>query len=161
MPEASLRDSSLTEAQDWLRERVDSGERCPCCTQLAKIYYRHINASMAFGLITMYRAHGREWGHAPTTSNVAKLGGELARLRLWGLLEELKQPREDGGRAGWWRITELGEKFIRNEVSLPNTLRLYDGRVIGVGRKEGDLEQCTMPQALGNKFDYNELIRGI
>ena len=33
---------TLTEAKQWLKERLDEGTRCPCCNQYAKIYKRKI-----------------------------------------------------------------------------------------------------------------------
>lgn len=149
-------DISLGDARKWLRECVDDGAKCPVCTQFAKVYRRKVNSSMAYGLIVMYRVHGLQWGHAPSTEHVARLGGELARLRLWGLVQEQTAVRDDGGRAGWWRVTMKGEQFIRNEILIPKYVRIYDGRVLS---RDTD-QMVSIIDALGTRFDYRELMAG-
>lgn len=146
----------LGEAKQWLRERLNEGAPCPCCTQRAQQYHRKLNSSAVYALIQMYRAHRRGWGHAPSTSEVARAGGELARCRYWGLIEESDGVREDGGRAGWWRITDSGEAFIFNRLRVPSHAYIYDNRLM----KLDDRQLVNCAEALGRKFDYEELIRG-
>ena len=145
---------SLHAAQSWLRRHIDKGAKCPCCHQFSKVYRRTINSSMAFGLIEFYRHHRTDWGHAPSTGAVAQLGGEFARLELWGLVKEAEERREDGGRVGWWRITDKGIAFLRNEIRVPKYAKIYDGRLL-------DLDYTTMvsiTDALGTKFNYRDLM---
>jgi hypothetical protein len=73
---------TLGAARDWLRDRLDDGERCPCCTQLAKTYRRRIHATLAKALITMYQHGGtKQFVHAlrcpvtPTRSASSPGGG--------------------------------------------------------------------------------------
>jgi hypothetical protein len=120
------------------------------------MYKRRINAGAARGLITMYHLYGREWGHLPTTATLARLGGEFARLKLWGLVEEATEKREDGGRAGYWRITSRGELFLKGKISVPKYVKVYDGKGFGF---EGD--PVMIREALGTKFNYDELMRGV
>ncbi|OCB09263.1 hypothetical protein A5717_26165 [Mycolicibacterium porcinum] len=149
---------TLEEAQAWLRDRIDDGETCPCCTQFAKVYRRKLNASMARGLITFYRAHRGEWGHAPSTPGLSELGGEFARLRWWGLIEEADEGRDDGNpHAGQWRITNTGMRFIRNEIQVPEYARIYNGRCLQLD----DTTTTTIKRALGRRFHYDELMAGI
>lgn len=147
----------LGTARRWLRDRVDEGERCPCCTQLAKVYRRALNAGMARALIAMYRAGGTDWIHKPT---VLKGLGSAARdesiLRYWGLLEEEKDRRPDGGRSGWWRVTDAGEEFVLGATTVPKHARIYDGRCLGLDPES----YISIKDALGNKFDYDALMRG-
>lgn len=147
---------TLAQAQDWLREQLPEGADCPCCTQLAKIYRRKINSSMAYALITFYRAHALCWGHAPSTGDISKLGGDWGQLRRWGLIEELTVPRDDGGRAGWWRVTEAGRLFVYRAHTVPKYVRLYDGKPMGFDGPEVDILD-----ALGTKFNYYELMAGV
>lgn len=146
--------TSLAEAQGWLRERVDDGAACPCCTQYAKVYRRKINAGQAQPLIRMWRLCGTQWCHIPT--ELASRGHEESKLAYWGILEEELKLRDDGGRAGWWRITELGRRFVLDEVRLPKYARIYDGRCLGLaGEPQG------IRDALGVKFNYSDLMVGI
>lgn len=145
-------DVSLGDARDWLRERVDSGERCPCCKQFAKVYRRKLNSTNAMLLIRAYRVAGCAPFHAPTVLS-SHAGGEWARLLHWGLIADLHLERDDGGHAGWWRVTEDGERFVKGRVSVPKYVRIYDGRCLGL---QGDL--VSIRDCLGEKFDYAELM---
>lgn len=149
--------TTLAEAKQWLRDRLDEGACCPVCTQRAQRYHRKLNASAVYGLIQMYRAHGMNWGHAPSTGEVARLGGELARCRYWGLIEELDEKRADGGRAGWWRVTPQGQEFILNRLHVPSHAYIYDNRLM----KLDDTQLVNCEEALGRRFNYNQLLQGI
>jgi hypothetical protein len=147
-------DTTLGTARDWLRARVEEGAYCPCCTQFAKVYKRKITSPMARGLIKQHRLVGRDYAHSAEL--VKSETHEFSQLSWWGLVEELAERRGDGGKAGWWRITELGNLFVRNLAQLPKYARVYDGRrlnlVIG--------ERVSIQGALGTKFDYSDLMRG-
>lgn len=145
----------LGDARWWLRRRVDKGAKCPLCTQHAMIYPRTINSSQARDLIALYLQHEREFAYLP---DVRKLSGsrsnrEESKLRWWGLLIEEPTLRPDGGRAGWWKVTDRGEQFVLNQVRVPKTARVYDNRCLKlVG------EPISIVDALGNPFDYRELM---
>jgi hypothetical protein len=149
-PEMTLKD-----AQDVLRELLDEGAKCPCCTQFAKVYRRKIHATAASKLIAMYRSAGREWFHALTVAGAHS--PDAVKARYWGLLEEDQATREDGSkRTGWWRFTDKGVAWVKNETAVPKYAHLYDGRCL---RLSGD--NVTIRDALGSKFNYNELMAGI
>jgi hypothetical protein len=150
--------TTLLEAQEWLRERVDHGAACPCCTQFAKVYRRKINSSQARALIVQYRHYGSVWAHLPALRMLqgAQHSNEEPKLRYWGLLEEESDRREDGGRAGWWRVTDLGERFVLGQARVEKYARLYDGRCLNLA---GPF--VSIQDALGNKFNYDDLMQGI
>ncbi len=146
--------TTLAEAQDWLRERIDEGAACPCCTQFAKVYRRKINSGQARSLIRMWRRCGTDWCHVPT--EIGARSREEGKLAYWDILEEETERRDDGGRAGWWRITDLGSRFVLDQIRLPKYARIYDGRCLGlIGEPQG------IRDALGTKFDYRGLMDGI
>lgn len=144
----------LGQARDWLRARLDKGDHCPLCGQYAKKYNRHINAGMARSLILMWRAGGTDtFVYVPDVC-----GGkhrEEGKLAYWGLVEELPEKREDGGRAGWWRVTESGERFVRGTLALPYTAVVYDKRVLAYKDRLVTIRDC-----LKQRFDYFELMEG-
>jgi hypothetical protein len=144
----------LRDARDWLRQRLDEGAKCPCCTQMARIYRRRVNAGMAHSLILMYRKAGKDWIHLPT--EIPARSREEGKLAYWGLAEEATERRDDGGRAGWWRVTERGEQFVLNKITISRWACIYDGRFL---RYEGEL--VSIKDALGAKFDYQLLMAGI
>lgn len=142
---------TIGEAQVTLRQVLDVGHKCPVCTQLAKVYKRKLNSGMARSLIAMYQAARLDWQHIPTT--IGALSREEGKLRYWGLIEEETERRPDGGRSGYWRVTELGEQFVLGKITLPSHARIYDGRLLGLtGRNQ------SIRVALGAKFSYEELM---
>jgi hypothetical protein len=149
---------TLGEAKMLLRELAYEGHACPCCTQLVKVYKRKVNSSMAADLIAMWRAFHREWGYLPDLRRHASLKGnrEESKLRYWGLVEEEPERRPDGGRAGWWRVTPKGADWIQQRTWIPKYALIYDGKFL---RYDGS-ERVTIRDALGDGFDYNELMRG-
>jgi len=145
---------TLGEARDWLRERIEDGEECPCCRQFAKVYRRRLYATMAHELILCWRAGGTDWFYLPDT---IQRGGDVAKCRYWGLMQEAEGVRDDGSsRHGWWRVTDVGQRFVRGQTSVMSHARIYDGRCLGlVG------EPITIQEALGQRFDYAELMAGV
>ena len=143
---------TLQDARAWLREQRQEGVRCPCCTQLAKIYKRPINAGMAVSIIKMYRSSRLQYQHIPTT--VGGKSREEGKLRYWRLIEEeLEVRREDGGRAGWWRVTPKGEQWIHNQILVPKYAYIFDARLLELGGPP-----TSIRTALGTKFNYEELM---
>jgi hypothetical protein len=148
---------TLEETRRWLWTRLADGEHCPCCGQYAKIYPRQITSSMAHKLILLFKMHGFEWFHLPTS--LAKLGipaRDEAFLKFWKLIEEATEKREDGGRAGWWRVTGPGKLFISNILTVPRYAMVYDNHLL---HYQGD--NISIKDALKKKFDYEELMEGI
>ena len=154
MVNGPMPDWTLEEAKDWLRERLDHGADCPCCTQRAQVYRRKLNSRMARGLIALYLATGgRDYGHLPT---IAGDGCEVGKLRYWGLVVEEPEARPDGGRAGYWKLTPDGVDFVRGRLRVPKYARIYDGRRLGLRGEPVDIRDC-----LGSPFHYDELMAGI
>lgn len=149
---------SLADARDALRDRVDKGESCPCCTQLVRVYRRPLTSVAARALIALYRDHGRSFGYLPDVarthlSDSAHQGGTLSLAHCWGLIEEERAALGDNGRAGWWRVTELGEQFILERASVPSHARIFNGRVLSL---VGD--PIGIRSALGKHFNRTELL---
>lgn len=129
------------------------GLTCPTCGQLAKVYRRALNAQMAMALIQVWRAAGTEWAHVRTV--VGHNRADEAKLRYWGLIEDGKARREDGGHAGYWRVTEAGEQFIKRRRSVPKYALVYDGDLLGM-----DGPEIMIEEALADQFNYRELMGG-
>lgn len=143
-------DMTLAQAKEWLLERIESGAECPCCTQFAKVYKRKIHRAMARDLILMWRYAGRNWFRLPDVAP----NGDNAKFQHWGLIEPGSGVREDGSdRTGWWRFTDAGEYWVLGWTTVPKFARLYDGRSLGL---IGD--RVSIRDALGDKFDYDELM---
>ena len=161
--------TTLKEAKAWLRERLDDGAKCPCCTQRAQTYKRKLNSGMAASLLAIYQRTKQlqpkdGWLHIPkdfvgADKKLATVLGnrEYARLRYWGLLEQFGGPNEDADTrfSGKWRLTKLGEEFVLGEVDVPELMVLYDGRLMKKSTEKTDIRK-----ALGSRFNYDELMAG-
>lgn len=132
------------------RHRID-GIVCPACDQFAKVYRRKLNSGMANSLVVLYRRYRDAWVHLPT----ARANGEItqsneeAKLRWWGLVEQ------DERHSGNWRLTETGIAFVEG-MRLPKYVLLYADRFLGF-----DGDSITIQDALGDHFDYEELMRRV
>ena len=143
--------TTVSKLKSWLLARIDGGEHCPVCGQYARVYRRKLHSGMARSLILMYRASGLEFAHLPTT--IGSRSREEGKLRYWGLVEEELDRRPDGGRAGYWRVTPVGELFIQGLMTVYSHARVYDGRCLGlIGR------QVSITDVLADKFSYDELM---
>lgn len=143
---------TLDDAREWLRALLDTGERCPCCTQRAQVYRRTIHATMARDLVALWRHAGTGWGYLPDVLD-RKNTGDFAKLRYWGLVEEESELRPDGGRAGWWRVTDHGAAWIHGRASVPRHAHVYDGRRLSLSGPA-----VTIVDALGHRFSLAELL---
>jgi hypothetical protein len=156
-PEHPVPDTATVgEAREWLRENVEKGAECPLCHQFSKVYRRTITSAMARALALIWHEGG--WGkhlyvHVPSIDPAR--GGDVAKLENWGLIEEERIARPDGGRAGYWRITNKGEEWLNGKVSVPKYARLYDGKLLSLTGPSWDVFQ-----ALGKRFDYRDLMDG-
>jgi hypothetical protein len=144
---------SLEEARDQLYSLVADGEavRCPCCDQTAKLYKRKIHSTMARTLILMYKTHGTSYGHMPSLDINTHEG---AQLSWWGLIEEDDKTRADGGRAGWWKVSDLGKKFILKQRQVKEYALIYNGTCLDLEGGDVWISDC-----LAKGFDYRELMR--
>jgi hypothetical protein len=154
---------TLKEAKAWLKERVNEGARCPCCNQLAKVYKRRIHSTMAYHLIQLKkRSLDDSFIHksfllSGSRSAMTSLGGgEFAMMRHWGLIEEkLKDDKQKGRTSGFWRITEKGKGFVDKKLLINKFIYLYDGQLLKVSEETASISDC-----LGEKFDYESLMKG-
>lgn len=145
---------SLSEARAALRELVEDGHRCPCCTQFAKVYRFRINASMTVAAMRIWQHAGTDWADVSAMRLPHNLHAHLSKLRFWGILEQAEGVREDGSkRLGIWRVTHLGERWLIGAETVPSHARIYDNRCLGLTGNP-----TTARQALGTRFNYDELM---
>jgi hypothetical protein len=144
--------SLVHEARAFVVEhRSDTGgTACPVCDQHVQLYRRAFHSTMARTLIAMYRAAGRDFVHVPS---LVGHPGDTAKGRWWGVTEELDAVRPDGGRAGWWRVTDKGERFVLGRAVIPSHVLVYLNRVEGF---DGDM--VSIREVLGERFRYDELM---
>lgn len=154
---------SVGDAKLWVQANLRHGVTCPTCGQFAKLYRRPINSTMAYALVLIYHASrgGAGWIHVAqflvkTKNDSTIAGGDVVKLRYWGLLERQKDRREDGSdRVGMYRITEVGKKFVEGKIAVPAYVYLYNQLLLRLSE-----EMVTITEALGSKFSYDELMKG-
>lgn len=167
-PTFDMQTTVLADAQKWLMANAEKGAICPCCTQRVQVYHREINASMARVLIVLHRYFltQQEWLHVPTyledlsrQLGAAVRGGDWAKLHYWKLIEaKPKAERKDGSkRAGFWRVTEQGHAFAKNELKVPKYAMVYNERCLGYVPNSGEV---GILECLGKEFNYADLMAG-
>lgn len=151
---------TLRDARDQLRELAYDGTDCPCCRQRVKVYRRKLTSVAARAVAALYEHHRFEYAHVGDLArrhlpDAAHQGGYLVLAQHWGLIEEERhRRRDDGGRAGWWRVTALGALWLRGEEQVPMYAHVFDGRCLGL---HGDL--IAARDVLGEHFDFAQLVR--
>lgn len=142
---------TLGEARAKLREKARDGHECPTCRQFVKVYRRRINTGQLKALIRMWKTAGTDW---VKVSDLGLPGGDVAKLRYWGLICQQEGEREDGSkRTGVWRVTGLGVDFLQGRAQVREYAIVYDNKLIRL-----DGEVIGVRQVLGNDFDYRQLM---
>lgn len=157
---------TLAAARALVRAKRREGVDCPCCGQFAKVYRRKLSAAMAEAAIVIERAtrgarsrpfHMGQLLDAEACSRTARGGGDPMRLRFHGLVNLVPGVRADESwRVGYYVVTDLGVKFARNEHRAPKYAYLYAQECLGVSE-----ETVSVVEALGNYFNYKNLMSGI
>ena len=144
---------TIAEAKQYLKDNYVEGVRCPCCDQLVKKYSRKITSTMARSLISLYHESTSTYSPIHITNIKFVQGGEFAQMRRWGLIAEAKNETTTKRTSGLWYITQKGKDFVNGRIQVPMYCDTYNGKTLGFSR-----ETTTIKQALGNKFDYMELM---
>jgi hypothetical protein len=152
---------NIEEVRNAFNEQLYSGHHsdCPCCGRHAQIYRRKFHASMALQLIRLYRMGGHlQFIHAsklilPQVSGA----GDFSKAKYWGLIipkdKAIYETETPGKANGYWRITPLGEQFIKGLIRISREVHVFDDRVCGFSP-----DTITIRDALGTRFNYDELM---
>jgi len=153
---------TITEAKDFLNENYKDGCICPCCNQTVKLYKRKLNSGMAKALIIMLKLHknnpnknGFKMNMEIAKMKIPSSNIEYSKLKYWGLVQELKDEDATPGAktSGVWKLTQKGKDFTLGKITVPTHVNIYNK--IKYGYSE---EHTNIIKALGNHFDYNELM---
>lgn len=159
--------ATLGEVREYLRNTWTDGCECPACTQLVKRYHRKFNHGMARCLLLLVKATKTQrpvdgWLHA--TRELLRFGvsaadNEYSKLAGWGLIEPHPSNADDMPKKrsrGLWRVTKLGFGVAYRRERVHKYLRLFNRTFMGT-----DGELVSIVEALGDRFDYGELMRGV
>jgi hypothetical protein len=156
---------TLEEAQAFVQLHLANGAKCPACGQFAKLYRRKLNATMAYALVLIHQFFKKNPQHAwihvasflvNTRRDSSVAGGDVVKLRHWGLIERVDGERGDGSdRVGRYTITELGRRFVEGAIAVPRYAYLFNQMLMRLSE-----EKTTIQEALGDRFSYEELLQG-
>lgn len=144
----------------FAKETMKEGSKCPVCEQNVKMYWKKIDSMMAYYLIKLHRVASnnpeRTYFHVEDDLGVPlKVGGSWAKLRWWGLIQE--QPKDKTvttkRTSGMWMLTQKGEDFVKDRISVKKYVKLYNGGIHGT-----DGDEVTIKQCLKDSFDFQELM---
>lgn len=146
---------TVEQAKENMRKNLDDGVICPCCNRLVRMYKRKISSVSAVCLIRLYKMSNKSDNHWFHISDIQGKsgGGDFAKLRYFGLVEEASNENPSKRTSGFWRITNKGRRFVKGWLSVPCYVKVYNGKVYGEGS-----ETITIYQALNEKFNYEELM---
>lgn len=154
---------TLEEARAELRASLDEGTTCPCCGKFVKRMRIAVHGTLAAWLVALVRLsdQGRVSIEASKASALVVKPGKSAvgysYLVHWDLVtpDASKETPEGArpGKTGYWSPTERGIEFANGRTTIPKRAVLLNNVLEGF---EGG--RVTIQQALGSKFDYEELM---
>lgn len=129
---------------------------CPCCLRKGRIYRRRLNSGMAVVLVRLHHLGAAErWVNVRELfPGVTQRGGEWARTRFWGLVRPADERTAEENARGDWKLTERGVEFVLGQVEVSAAVFVWDNTPLRFSD-----ETVTIHQALGQRFDYAELMR--
>ena len=139
-----------------MEQNFESGFTCPHCGSYVKQYRRSMNSNMALALLLLYKFNIRKFVKVEDfiIKNGQKRCGDFTYLTHYRFLEKQIGKRKDGsGRNGYYRITPEGIDFASGRTTAAAKFIMLHGVCQGF---EG--EQINIRQALGKKFNYDELM---
>lgn len=158
----------LSDIKDWLHVQLNRGNlvECPACGQKAKIYSRPLTSKMGVALILLSK--GTRVGedvHVPTfiaeaiknlpaKTRAGFQGGDVAKLRHYGLIEEINAPVKGGAKkAGYYRVTKLGRQFSTGKAKVKKRHKIYNEKLL---RLEGP--EIYIKEVLPEDFSFKDLM---
>lgn len=152
-------ESTVKEAQDYVKEYAEDGVYCPCCERLVKLYKRKLHSEMAaflFRLVFAYKTHPRWYSTRELVPGTSKSTTDGSYLVHWDLVQKEPAKNNSGGKAGSYKPTQRGIDFVMGEVVVPSHIHMLCGELVGYSD-----DYVTFAECIENKFDYDELMKGM
>ena len=131
----------------------DKGKDCPCCGRFAKLYKRPLNKTQVSGMYWL-----KDNGGLDEYVHVAKLApawlvrsNQHTILKHWGLVEQRKNHSPSLSDSGWWKITDVGRRFLSGKPVHKYAL-LFNDRCFGFREP---LITCT---EIVDYFNYEQIM---
>lgn len=110
---------------------LERGDRitCPCCDKSVAYDRKTLNSGLCKSLKFLYDHVG--WA-CPSRELSHTLASAASLLRHWGLAEsKVPVSKSRGKDSGLWKITHLGRQFVDGVITLPRSIRTYNGKLLG------------------------------
>lgn len=138
-------------------KNIDKGYVCEHCGSYVKRYRRSFNSNMAMCLWLLYKFNVKGFIKVEEflIANGRKRCGDFSYLVHYRFLEKQSGKREDGSpRNGYYRLTSLGILFVEGKIKAHEKFYILHNQFMGFDGKE-----ITLKEALGEKFNYDELMQ--
>ena len=134
---------------------------CPTCGRHSRMYKRKLHTGIALALIKLFHAGGaQDFVHISSimTKKDEEISGfDISIARFWKLVETReKAPDKRTKSSGQWKLTRHGQAFVMNQLKIQKYAMLFDNRCTGFYGDDVGIKDC-----LGNKFNYEELMKGV
>ncbi len=137
-----------------VKEKLLEGSECPVCTQFVKLYPIKIPATGVRDLIRLYRLTDGDTDGFLHVNDFADLSSRsFAKLAHWDLIQSEINEDTDKRTSGMWTIAAKGKRFVEGDEKVPNRAYIFDSSARAFSH-----DLVSVQDALGNKFDYEELM---
>ena len=120
---------------------------CSCCGQRMPRKYSHsLNRPLCEALVELYVSPDHTGVISKLNINHSQINN-FHKLRYWGLVERAKFGLHE------WKVTELGELFIRGETHLPSCVYTVNNERVATGGKSKNIDDILNPR-WRNREDY-------
>lgn len=143
-------------------ENFTKGSDCPVCDRRVQIRKYTINLLQLMLLKRLYSlqelSNPLKYFHVENDIRVPlKVGGDWAKLRHWGLIEECRVSMADGKpRSGYWRLTIKGKAFVNGITVVPKYITLYNAQFRGFQDVDDTISAIDIIKT-NKKFSYTEI----
>lgn len=130
--------------------------RCVVCDQHVKEYKKTLSANSArflFSLVSISKTKKDGWVHYTDCIYHSRNYPEVA---YWGLAHTMKSEEKNKKTTGYWKPTQLGIDFVKNNAKIPKYVHVYNSNVVKIDGSE----KISIIDAFGKNFDYSELMKG-
>jgi len=145
--------NTIEESKYYLRENFEKGCSCPSCGQHVRMWKKSLISSAVADLIRLVSKYKGKPIHI---NEFTQQRSNFYTLSYWGLISPGNtEHSEDKKTSGEWIPTQKGIDFVNKKSVLQKYALTYNNKVICFEGKNIDIIT-----ALGNKFNYQELING-
>lgn len=151
---------TIKEAKAYLRENFEKGCKCPVCDNSVRLYKRKLNSGMALFLLGLYKlTRDKEAVYFSNKDIMENMNINTSSLDYSVLRHfDLISPRisvVEKKDSGYWLLSLKGAQFVTGHLTSPKHVFLYNNKRQGFSD-----ETITIKEALGSKFDFDELMKG-